>query len=81
MLIGGRFVFTVDLTGAGLGGDLEVDVDCLNRRIPTHVQSLGTSRHRYEFVPASPYDHTVSVKYNEEDAPGYLLTYKLTHVT
>jgi len=59
----------VDTTEAGIG-DLDIDVICKDTRIPTQSQPLGHGHHRYMFVPMSPHNHVVNVKFNMSDIPG-----------
>ena len=63
-------VCSVDASEAGLG-DLDVDVMCKDARIPTQSQALGRSHNRYTFIPMSPHNHLINVKYNFDDVPGF----------
>lgn len=60
---------TVDVTDSGFG-DLDVEVVSNDVRIPTQIQALNVARHRYTFIPMSPFNHVVTVKYNDDDVPG-----------
>jgi len=66
-------VCAVDASDAGLG-DLDIDVICKDARIPTQSQVIGRAHTRYTFIPMSPHNHLVNVKYNFDDVPGTLST-------
>jgi len=62
-------MWSVDSNEAGLG-DLDIDVICNDTRIPTQSQVIGRGHNRYTFVPMSPHNHVVNIKYNFDDVPG-----------
>ena len=59
----------MDASEAGLG-DLDIDVICKDTRIPTQSQAIGRAHNRYTFIPMSPHNHLVNIKYNFDDVPG-----------
>ena len=62
-------LWSVDASEAGIG-DLDIDVICKDTRIPTQSQVLGRGHSRYTFVPLSPHNHIVNIKFNFDDVPG-----------
>lgn len=61
--------FAVDASEAGIG-DLDIDVLCKDTRIATQSQPLGRCHNRYTFIPMSPHNHIINIKFNFEDIPG-----------
>jgi filamin len=49
-------------------GNLEVAVN--EGKIPSMAQALGQHRYEISFVPRDNYDHTISVRFNNEAVPG-----------
>ena len=61
----------MDASEAGIG-DLDIDVLCKDTRIATQSQPLGRCHNRYTFIPMSPHNHIINIKFNFEDIPGQL---------
>lgn len=59
--------FLVDASDGGVG-NLEVAVN--EGKIPSMAQALGQHRYEISFVPRDNYDHTISVRFNNEAVPG-----------
>lgn len=68
--VGQLAYFTVDWTGANIDDGLEVEVMCNQQRVPTQSQTLTVNKCRHSFTPVSPFDHVISVRYNNDEIPG-----------
>ena len=62
-------LWSVDASEAGLG-DMDIDVICKDISVPTQCKPLGRAHNRYTFLPVSPRNHLVNIKYNFDEVPG-----------
>uniref|UniRef100_A0AC35TTC9 Calponin-homology (CH) domain-containing protein n=1 Tax=Rhabditophanes sp. KR3021 TaxID=114890 RepID=A0AC35TTC9_9BILA len=59
--------FVVDASAAGVG-NLEVAVN--EGKIPSMAHGLGQHKYDISFVPREEIDHTISIRFNNENIPG-----------
>ena len=60
---------SVDASAAG-AGNLEIIVSVAGENVPNFVNSQGKGRFEVSFTPHIPDTHMISVKFNNEPAPG-----------
>ena len=62
-------IFVVDASRAGMG-EIEVQVQAVNKKVAAKVINLGNDVYKVFFMPKDPVKHLVFVTFSKESVPG-----------